>query len=179
MIALGIDPDTKDCAVAAWNVNGPFAAQVIHVIRRKTKRQSQVRMAAALAGTDPDPDLSGLNVTTIAIEGQQIDKRLARSKDLFTLAHVTGSAISWCTEWWGMAEILVPTPYEWKRGVAKHAHQARLYHELDWGYTIVGNGTNKYARPLNIPIRFRHITDGQWKHVGDALLLARWAYEQA
>jgi hypothetical protein len=177
MIALGIDPDSKDCAVAGWNDDGPFAAQVIHVVRRKTKVQSQVLMAAALADTNPRPELFGLQVMTIAIEGQQKDGRRARPQDLFTLAHVTGSALSWCTEWWGMANIVIPTPKKWKGSVAKHAMQARMYRELGWGYTIIGTGTSKYARPEAPPARFNHITKGQWKHVGDALLLAQWAYD--
>ena len=53
------------------------------------------------------------------------------------------------------------------------------YRELGWGYAIVGTGTSSYARPLNPPAHFDHITAGQWKHVGDALLLAQWAHEQA
>lgn len=179
MRTLGIDPDVSDLAIGAWDDSGPLHAQVVHVIRRKTKRLSQVRMANALAGTNPDAYLFGLNnVQVIAIEGQQIDGRRARPRDLFTLAHVTGMATAWCTEWWGMADILIPTPTEWKGGVAKHAMQARLYKDLDWGYMIVGSGNGRYARPQMIPARFKHITPGQWKHVGDALLLARWAHQQ-
>lgn len=176
MIALGIDPDSKDCAIAAWGDDGPFAAQVIHVVRRTTDVQSQVLMAAALADHNPRWELFGLDVTTIAIEGQQIDGRRARPADLFTLAHVTGAALAWCTEWWGMANILIPTPREWKGSVAKHAMQARLYNELGWEYTKHGSGAGRYARPIFIPDNFKHITKGQWKHVGDALLLAKWAY---
>ncbi len=177
MIAIGIDPDCKDCAIAAWDGAGPFAAQVIHVVRRKTKVQSQVLMAAALAGKNPLPELFGLDVTTIAIEGQQIDGRRARPADLFTLAHVTGAALAWCTEWWGMANILIPTPNQWKKSVAKHAMQARMYSRFGWGYTKHGSGSDRYARPVNPPSNFDHITKGQWKHVGDALLLAQWAYD--
>ena len=176
MIALGIDPDSKDCAVAAWGDDGPLAAQVIHVVRRKTSVQSQVLMAEALAGTDPISAMFGLRVKTVAIEGQQIDGRRARPADLFTLAHVTGSVLSWAVEWWGMADFVVPTPKKWKGSVAKHAMQARMYRELGWGYTIIGSGASKYARPEAPPARFKNITKGQWKHVGDALLLAQWAY---
>ena len=56
--------------------------------------------------------------------------------------------------------------------------QARLYYDLDWGYEIIGSGLKRYARPNSPPIFFDNITPGQWKHVGDALLLARWAHKQ-
>lgn len=178
MIALGIDPDVSDLAIAAWCEGGPLHAQVIHVVRRASGSQSQIKMANALADTDPDEYLSRLWVGNIAIEGQQIDGRRARPKDLFTLAHVTGMAAAWCIEWFGMANILIPTPAEWKGAVAKHAMQARLYTDLEWGYALRGSGLKRYAVPLHAPTSFDDITPGQWKHVGDALLLARWAHQQ-
>jgi len=179
MIALGIDPDVHDLSIAAWNDHGPMAAQVVHVKQRKGAYvQSQVRMAERLAGTDPDHPMWGAPVGRIAIEGQQIDGRRARPKDLFTLAHVSGAALAWCMEWFGSAAMFLPTPAEWKGAVAKHAMQARLYSDLGWGYTIHGAGTDRYARPAEAPKNFQHVTRGQWKHVGDALLLARWAHEK-
>lgn len=72
----------------------------------------------------------------------------------------------------------MPDPETWKGGIAKYAHQARLYKELGWGYEIVSKGKpSAYSRPTNPPQKFKHITKGQWKHVGDALLLAKWAHE--
>lgn len=176
-IALGIDPDTKDMAIASWDGNGPRSAQVVHLVGvNKTGEQSQVRMARAMAEATPCPTMHHPSI--IAIEGQQIDKRRARPADLFTLAHTTGSALSWCAHHFDKyARIVIPTPKEWKGQVAKHAMQGRLYLELGWGSTIIGTGTSRYARPNNPTTNFKHISPGQWKHIGDALLLAKYAYE--
>lgn len=176
-ITLGIDPDTKDMAIAAWDDNGPRSAQVVHLVgANKTGEQSQVRMARAMEDATLCPTLRGASL--IAIEGQQIDKRKARPADLFTLAHTTGSALSWCCKHFDQyTRIVIPTPKEWKGSVAKHAMQGRLYKELGWGSTVIGTGTNRYARPINPPSKFKHVSPGQWKHIGDALLLAKYAYE--
>lgn len=174
-IALGIDPDVKDLALGVWDDDGPWGAEVIHLVgKSKIGEQSQVRMAHALSRKENTIAMPHI----IAIEGQQVDGRRARPRDLFTLAHVTGAAIHWCAGLFPFAHIIVPTPTEWKGGVAKHAHQARLYDDLGWGYEIIGSGNGRYARPDLPPSTFDHITPGQWKHVGDALLLARWAHQQ-
>lgn len=91
---------------------------------------------------------------------------------------MTGAAALRVRQIYRGATILVPTPKEWKGQIQKHAHQARLYNDLGWGYEIVGTGDGRYARPRKAPSAFSHITKGQWKHVGDAMLLARWAQDQ-
>lgn len=177
MITVGIDPDVHDCAIAWWNAEGPLGAGVVHA--RRSEGNSAVQMAREIANDDDDFEaLFHDDVKIVAIEGQQVDGRKARPRDLFTLAHVTGAALLWSCLQYPHATILVPTPTEWKGGVAKHAMQARLYHDIGWGYEIAGSGRGRYARPLKIPLAFDHITPGQWRHVGDALLLARWAYNQ-
>lgn len=174
MLALGIDPDTNDTAFAWWDNDGPAGAAVAHVVRRKGDwRCNILRTAHAINIVESRPD-----VWHAAVEGQQVDARKVPVRDLFKLAHVTGLAIGYVCERHPNARLFVPTPTEWKGGVAKHAMQARLYKDLGWGYTITGIGYSRYARPINPPSTFRHITKGQWKHVGDALLLARWACNQ-
>lgn len=188
MNAIGIDPDTKDLAIALWGRGGPVAAMCVHVTGKGDGQQSQVRMAHELSDLSfarwsvlmrPNDALDGRECccSRIAIEGQQVDGRRARPADLFTLAHTTGSALSWCARWFPTARIIITPPSEWKGSVAKHAMQARLYTDLGWDYTLHGSGQGRYARPKSAPTPFDHISPGQWKHVGDALLLARWAYE--
>lgn len=170
-LALGIDPDTADTAFAWWDELGPLHVRVAHVIRRPGGIDlMQTALAVTRITSIP-------GVTVAAIEGQQIDKRRARPQDLFKLAHTTGIAIAFVADRYLGARLVVPTPKEWKGSVAKHAMQGRLYLELGWGSTVIGSGTSKYARPINVPPNFAHISPGQWKHVGDALLLAKYAYE--
>lgn len=171
MFTLGIDPDSADLAWAVWGPDGPVDAGVFHAVRRKGQ-QSQVNMAKVLRAQDwPRYD-----VRKIAIEGQQKDGRRAAASSLFTLAHVTGGALQCCVRHYPDALIRVTPPKEWKGSVAKHAHQARMYSALGWGYTIKGSGTSRYAVPNNPPshMDFRAT---QWKHIGDALLLAQWAQD--
>lgn len=171
--SLGIDPDSKDLSIALWRDDGPVWTRVIHVEGSATNYQ----MIAALRRATPI-EFEGNYPTVAAIEGQQIDGRRARPRDLFKLAHMTGAALLWLNQQLPAMRLLVPSPTEWKGSVAKHAMQARLYTDLGWGYQLVGSGLKRYARPLCIPNAFTHITPGQWKHVGDALLLARWAHQQ-
>lgn len=172
MITLGIDPDSTDLAWGVWGPDGPVDAGVFHAIRRKGA-QTQVSMAKVLrAETWPDYD-----IRRIVIEGQQKDGRRVAASSLFTLAHVTGSALQCCVRHYPDASIRVATPKEWKGSVAKHAQQARMYSALEWGYTLKGTGTSRYAVPTNVPSHMAHIRATQWKHAGDALLLARWAQD--
>jgi hypothetical protein len=171
MISLGIDPDSKDLSLATWGPSGPLDARVDHVVGRA----SDYQMLEALCREDL---LWCKKPNIVIIEGQQIDRRKARPQDLFKLAHVTGAIALRVRQVYRNVEILIPTPKVWKGSVAKHAMQARLYRELGWGYTIIGTGTSRYARPEAPPVHFKHISAGQWKHVGDALLLAKWGHDQ-
>jgi hypothetical protein len=174
MLALGIDPDTMDTAFAWWDDNGPVAATVAHVIRRKGQDRSLMHTAHAIKHST-----SRQGVTIVAVEGQQIDSRTKRKADILKLAQVAGLCVAYVADRYPAARLLVPTPTEWKGGVAKHAHQGRLYKDLGWDFEFAGSGTGRYARPTNPPKTFDNIKAGQWKHVGDALLLARWAYHHA
>ena len=171
MISLGIDPDSKDMSFATWGPDGPLDARVAHVVGKSGDYQMLATLAAASLLWCGEPDL-------VVIEGQQIDRRKARPKDLFKLAHKTGAVALRVRQFFPDTAIVIPTPKEWKGSVAKHAMQARLYRKLGWAYSIVGTGTSSYARPEAPPVHFKHISAGQWKHVGDALLLARWGYDQ-
>jgi hypothetical protein len=170
MIALGIDPDTSDTAFAWWDEQGPMDIVVAHVVRRKGVKRSLMQTAHAIKNAS---STSGVSIA--AVEGQQQDRRRTGKRDLFTLAQVAGLCIGFVADRYPNAQLLVPRPDEWKGQLPKRVHQARLYEELGWGY----EQSDTYAVPVRVPDRFASITRGQWKHAGDALLLARWAYEQA
>lgn len=188
MLSLGIDPDTTDTAFAWWEKDGPVSAHVAHVVRKKgvTGADILIHTAHEIRRAATYHRSSTLKwPVVVAVEGQQIDGRKAKPASLFQLAQVAGMCISHVQERYQRDDLTlyIPTPTEWKGQVPKHAHQARLYDDLGWGYEVIGGrkgSTQKgsYARPLDPPKEFNHIKAGQWKHVGDALALAKWAYEQ-
>ena len=124
-----------------------------------------------------------------AVEGQELArtgaKRHARPEDVVRLGNVAGMCVMrvargylhGCGLYW-------PKPSEWKGSVPKHAMQARLYAELGWDYTIHYQGKKPdFAGPRGaltngLPLHLPNFGP-KWKHVGDALLLARWCWEQA
>ena len=177
MLSVGIDPDTCDTAFAWWDSNGPVDMVVAHVIRKTGDKQIVCKTVRAIEAVEMVSTYCE-DTSVIVVEGQQLDKRKASVQSIFSLARVAGVALSHAVRCLPDARLLVPTPRDWTRGVAKHANQARMYGELGWGYEIVGSTKNGYARPLKVPAKFKHITKGQWKHVGDAMLLARWAQTQ-
>lgn len=186
MLTIGIDPDMHDLALAAWGDNGPLTATVVHVPSTAQNRGTKgvlnmigkldeafEFLGSAMRDTFGEQDL------VVAVEGQQWDaraKRGVRPLDIIHLGQVTGAAISAAHRCLRPRDLYFPTPTEWKGQVAKYAHQARLYEELGWGYEIVASGASRYARPKQVPEGFARVSKGQWKHVGDAILLARWAY---
>lgn len=188
---IGIDPDLHDLSIGVWDHDGPVTAYVVHLKREtglereeavdRMVREFQrfIEMGLHL----PDLEDRHAEPEVIVMEGQSLKRRgkaqHRRPDDIVRLAQVAAQCL-------GMLRIVFdslatsfafPDPERWKGSVAKHAMQARLYKALGWGYTIIGTGDNKYARPVNPPASFNHISKGQWKHVGDALLLAKWGYE--
>lgn len=179
MIALGIDPGTSATAIALWDADGPVFADLIRA--KRGPGPGPARLADALLFYDQedlDSAAEGGSIDRVVIEGQQKDRRTKSFANIITLAQSAGVATAWAKTWFPNADFYIPTPSEWKGQVEKSAHQARLYTDLGWGYTIHGSGKNKYARPVKPWPHFEHIQPGAWKDVGDALRLAQWAYDQ-
>jgi len=174
---IGIDPDTHDIAIGYWLNGKPHGAQVVHVPKQKgiIRQAAVLQMVAKLKVVGiPIPE----GTEGIAVEAQTLQrmglKQHQRPQDIVILGNVAGAILSVCAAALPIDQIRFPTPEEWKGQIPKAVMQARLYAELEWGYTMIGKD---YARPIRVPRAFAHISDGQWKHVGDALLLARWASE--
>ncbi len=195
MLCLGIDPDLHDTAIASWDDAGPVAAHVVSIPRKITGTDALLAMMHELSKPWPEfgrPELRDECMDRpdwCAVEGQELArtgaKRHARPEDIVRLGQVAGMAamrvargyLHGCGLYW-------PKPSEWKGSVKKHAMQARLYEELGWGYEIVSSGGKpSYAMPKTLKVAFfEGISEAPgscWKHVGDALLLARWCWEQA
>jgi hypothetical protein len=188
VLCLGIDPDLHDLAIASWDDQGPVRGHVVSVPRSYVGGEAVLKMMQELSA--PWPDFARPHITRdvhfpefCAVEGQELarsgPKRHARPQDIVTLGQVAGMSIMRVARGFlHGCSIYFPKPSEWKGSVPKYAMQARLYTELDWPFAFRGNGTSKYAFPKDSP-GFEHFTHGQWKHLGDALLLARWCWEQA
>jgi hypothetical protein len=199
MLCLGIDPDMHDLAIASWDDLGPVAAHVVSIPKKLTGTDALLAMMHELSKPWPEfgrPELRDDCMDRpdwCAVEGQEARQVRGqyhhRPEDLMKLASVAGMAVMrvargylhGCGLYW-------PKPSEWKGQVEKHAMQARLYDELGWGYEIVWKNQKApigrsrkgdYAYPKTCPDSFADINREQWKHCGDALLLARWCWEQA
>jgi hypothetical protein len=188
MLCLGIDPDMHDTAIASWDDRGPVAAHVVSIPKKLTGTDALLAMMHELS--KPWPTLARFypfgyegpddQPSWCAVEGQEwVKARGVGGQSIVHLGNVAGLCVMrvargylhGCGLYW-------PKPAEWKGSVPKHAMQARLYTELGWGYQIVGKGSSSYAVPLLAVQGFNGFTS-EWKHVGDALLLARWCWEQA
>ena len=203
MLCLGIDPDLHDTAIASWDDQGPVAAHVVSIPRKLTGTDALLAMMQALSDKWPcfsreqygkgEYDAVGDMPTWCAVEGQEwIKARGIGGQSIISLGNVAGMCVMrvargylhGCGLYW-------PRPSEWKGSVPKHAMQARLYDELGWGYRLhTIKGKPDYAVPGDSVETARFLArcslagsdaigGAQWKHVGDALLLARWCWEQA
>lgn len=190
MIYVGIDPDLHDTAVAWCNANGdPVGAYVVRVPKGTgiVQHEAAVLMLRRFGEDWRDKmPLVTNKIAKFAVEGQSLmrsgHRQHKRPQDIVILGNVAGGIIGVIQAAKHTVGLEFPPPEVWKGGVAKSAMQARLYNHLGWGYKLMsGNGCGQwgYAIPINkTPPGFDHIRKTQWKHVGDALLLARWLWKK-
>lgn len=183
MLTIGIDPDLHDLAVGVWRDGRPDSARVIHVPKTRgiIQHNAVLQMVAAMDhGFDDLEAVYQDDPFRIAVEAQTLarmgPKQHKRPQDIVILGNVAGAALLASRYFFPRALLCFPTPEQWKGQIPKAVMQARLYDELGWGYEMFASGS--YAVPLRPTAVFSNITHGQWKHVGDALLLAKWAYER-
>jgi hypothetical protein len=180
---VGIDPDLHCTAIATWDHlhNQPEHAWVVKTPKSKgTQQQSvQLHIADLFQGIPLFPRCNDIHF--FAVEAQTLQRTggniHTRPQDIVVLGNVAG-AILGILRGRGYHHVEFPAPELWKGGVAKSAMQARLYQQLGMGYVLHGKGSAAYAVPERIPHHLSNIKGQEWKHVGDAILLARWAYWQ-
>jgi hypothetical protein len=161
MRVLGIDPDSKFLATAlvldtkilevnCFIVRGSFPDFYSFCVCDFVKSMS--------------------SITHVVIEGQQIYAgSKAQPNDLLKLAIISGMWAGACAQIFPKAQIIIPKPREWKGSIDKATYQARMYHKLGWGY----EKCKGYSIPVH-PTVGHHLSNNEWKHVGDALGLALW-----
>jgi hypothetical protein len=187
-LSFGVDPDLHNTAIGAWDDSGPKGVMMFSTPRQKgiTGGRAVLDMVLCLGNAHIDqkfPHLAFGQPDVIVVEGQELKRGGGnwhkRPQDIVTLGQVAGAILAHMS--FLMREgsrMYFPIPSEWKGSVPKSAMQARLYDSLGWGYTLHGKGSAQYATPNTPPPQFADLKAGEWKHAGDALLLAKWGHEQ-
>jgi hypothetical protein len=200
MIALGIDPDLHCTAwgvvSTAPNLANPIRAVGIVTVDRKLTGTAAVEAMLRQLSIALDEPFCLFNIDTVIIEGQNLSgqggRKHARPQDIIHLAQVAGAAAGIAQAACPLAfeGVRIPSPEVWKGSVPKGAMQGRLYTRLGVPFTFKGGDGDQYAVPdwgqdVGTFHRFAHggkasrkINPGDWKHLGDALLLAVWGLEQ-
>jgi Holliday junction resolvasome RuvABC endonuclease subunit len=165
MIALGIDPDTKNTGIAI--VSCGAAPKVLYVATAKVKASLPVeRRIRELVGVIATELLLAPTtpVERVIVEGQRIYPRgKARPNDLIHLAQVAGIAVAQASLVYPLAALWIPEPAQWKGTVEKAALQRRILKRI--GLTEKLEGVNGV----------QGMTKTQRGHVIDAIGLALWA----
>ena len=192
---LGCDPDTHACAIAVVDCTGtPVFVRVVRVEKRYKHMDAALAMSQNLALADHNLALADYsrnqdNLLAFAVEGQEIVYSAAQGvnpRSMLPVAVVAGAALQRFTHDWpeGCHTFSFPLPAQWKGQVPKQIHQARLCSALGWTYETVGdNPSDGYARPTE-PEQYKNVLGANtlgktdWKHVLDAIGLARYAREK-
>jgi hypothetical protein len=185
-VYIGIDPDLQRPALAA--VQGSDVVFVACFKTSKSKQQAAVEEIAKEAMHWMDgvcdslgfagyhyPDLSG-----IAVEAQEIYRGKTKNpQDIAVLAASAGVLLGAARARWPHADAVFALPKDWKKGVPKRIHQARVLKRLGVPCELVGEKGTGYCVPLwpegKLPIGEADLNRSDWKHVVDAIGLAVYA----
>lgn len=168
----GLDPGKRACGLALVEGDKVLAVMVVRV-PRVDKRWEMPSMIQKIVGQVNHTDV-------FVVENQQAYGRgKADPNDLISLAHVAGAAVGAAT--WRAKEVHFPLPKEWKKGIPKGAHQARVLDQLGWSYEF--DGPKRPVKNVQIPEevdRPKHgIPDEHMSEVVDAIGLALWGVSRA
>lgn len=177
MIALGIDPDTKNTGLAIVRAFPMGTFKVIYVATAPVKASLPVQDRIRLMGLaieealmkfpcdvgvgEPLIDL----VTRIAVEGQRVyPQGKVRPQDLIHLAQVAGMAAAIAQQDFRLGSVClwIPEPVQWKGSVEKKVMQRRILARVDLTEKL--EGVEGAAG----------MTKVQKGHVIDAIGLAMW-----
>jgi hypothetical protein len=184
--SIGIDPDVTRPSVALVRSDGAvIACDCIKVkIPAGTRGGNRLLFTMlAIRGHLGTRDWhlrygKSISISHLVVEGQGIWNNEATPDSILKLGIVAGMCMGIYSQWFNPSFLYLPGPVEWKKGVPKHIHQARLCTELGWAFEKHGTGKGRYCQPL-APVVAHHIdfNPGDWKHVLDAIGLARYAFD--
>ena len=172
-VVIGIDPDSKATAWAAVSGSSVLAVGVL-----KTKAASTAELLRqTVVGIE---DLIEKHQPELAVvEGQHYHYGgKAPPKDIIKLAQIAGGIAGQLVAF-GTTKVAIPTPDDWKGQTPKPINQSRTYAH----FGILSALASGYAYPTGCKILARvqgagSLNRSDWKHVGDALGLARYGADK-
>ncbi len=174
MIFIGIDPDTKNTAVAVATKHKLLAVAIFKPFRIDNSDTPAVAMARAVWNQLPNICRLHGPLGGIVVEGQQIKHGSnAPPADILQLALVAGACVGVVAGLF--TPLLVPTPHEWKGNTPKPINQMRTFRT----FGLETEQRSEYCVPLDSPalanvLGAKDVNPGDWKHLGDAAGLALW-----
>lgn len=179
-VVLGIDPDTRHIG---WSIATKHEVLAVGVIASSAEDSdlSHVQMITNLGLAVPVILNKHPEVTHVCIETPMVRHGAkAPPKDIIKLTVVAG-ALAGAVEVasGGRVAKLMPFPSEWKGQVPKPIHQARIF--AHYGILATQLPTHCYPAGCKAIARVQGaaaIKRGDWKHVADAIGLARWAADR-
>jgi hypothetical protein len=179
---LGVDPDLHSTALALADEKRVVAVKVIRVDKSLRGSDAVVQMCRILGNSFRSlwPILK--TPFGLVVEGQHYHTKgsleKATPEDLINLSAVSGACLAGISSVYYGIQLLRPLPSEWKGSVAKVTQQARTCQRYGWTFKTKG-GAKPYVVPESfgehVPLGADDLNEGDWKHVMDAIGLARWA----
>lgn len=186
-VIIGIDPDMRKPSMAMMDVKSgnTIAVRCIKNTSKAKDRAAVIGCVNSLRGciTSFLKDLGNPELLCVVVEGQEIAytaREGANPRSIMLLATVAGACLTEAA--YETENILFPSPNEWKGGVPKGIHQARILRKMGWEYEVVGSDKKTaYARPtqdLSAVYGANDLNKADWRHVVDSIGLADYAREK-
>ena len=147
-------------------------------------------MAFALAHYKSPFEDGPWSISSATVEAQDIYRgKTHNPKNILHLGHVAGLAVMFLYHHISSScDIFMPEPDEWKGTAPKQIHQARVLTSIGWPFIKIGGKATGYCAPSSTPgfdldLNFEatkcKISKGDWKHLNDAIGLARWGMQRS
>lgn len=177
----GIDPDLHAVGFAACDADGDVlwvrSASVSKVVK---DTRAVLAMSAKIVESLRGPRMSLAGSQIVCVENQDIYLKTTKNpRNILSLGQVAGACVAAAVP--TADHIIFPRPKQWKGDTPKRIHQARLYADLGLKYTRCGSSDRTgyvVPRAPGWVDGGESLRKGAWKHVNDAILLARWAAKQ-
>lgn len=180
-VVLAVDPDTTTVGWAITRDRIIIRAGLVSVpAKGKAAQRKQAVMLAFQAEmerlrTSEIPEFQA--VDRIVVEGQtHRPGSPVRAQDLIHLAQVAGFCAGALRSLYPSAELLIPTPQEWKGSIAKAIFTKRILNDFEIDATDAGLVYR--GSMIRVP-GTQGLRKTKATHVLDALGLARWGWRTA